>query len=336
MSKRSTNSSRLPTALVVGVDGEGLADHAIRAALDLGRLLGAKVELVHAVASPPLQWPGVDPVRSAALTAEILTGAWKNVTERVRNVVGRMGTDRNSPSSIGSPDAAGASSSQAGTAVAVPAAEDLVRVIPGPPAKVILDEARKTRADVIVLGAHARRGALDFGSTARVVLAKAPVAVWVQTHCVRPIERILVPVDLSDESLSALSSACGLARIHGARVKAVHFFAASSYAVAAGLDYPGLGPAFSLAETRKTDQAEFEGTMKAFDWRGVEHDAEFQDGEPADRILELSRAADLIVLGTHGRTGLASVVLGNVAYSVLKRSEIPVLAIRHPERRFLA
>jgi len=71
-------------------------------------------------------------------------------------------------------------------------------------------------------------------------------------------------------------------------------------------------------------------------WRGVAHTSTFADGAPTEKILELSEAADLVVMGTHGRTGLASVLLGNVAYGVLKRSEKPVLALRHPERSFTA
>ena len=44
---------------------------------------------------------------------------------------------------------------------------------------------------------------------------------------------------------------------------------------------------------------------------------------------------EMIVMGTHGRTGLARVVLGNVAYGVLRSADVPVLAMRHPEREWL-
>ena len=68
--------------------------------------------------------------------------------------------------------------------------------------------------------------------------------------------------------------------------------------------------------------------MAAFDWSGVPRDAQFLDAEPVETILELARDHDLVVMGTHGRSALSSVVLGSVAYSVLKRSERPVWAIR--------
>ena len=118
-------------------------------------------------------------------------------------------------------------------------------------------------------------------------------------------------------------------------MNAVHCFHLGSLIATAGLDCPGFGPAFPVEEVRRSDRADFERAMKALDWRGAAHEASFLDGEPAERILGLSRSADLIAMGTHGRTGLASVVLGSVACSVLKRPEKPVLAIRHPERRFL-
>jgi nucleotide-binding universal stress UspA family protein len=61
----------------------------------------------------------------------------------------------------------------------------------------------------------------------------------------------------------------------------------------------------------------------------------FREGDSVDVILEEARPTDLIVVGSHGRTGLSHSVLGSVAYSVLKRADEPVLAVRDPARRFL-
>ena len=84
----------------------------------------------------------------------------------------------------------------------------------------------------------------------------------------------------------------------------------------------------------RSDRENFESTMKAFDWQGVPHETEFLETFPVETLLEQSKAADLLVLGTHGRTGLASVVLGGVAYSVLKRSTKPTLAVPRAGRSF--
>ena len=53
-------------------------------------------------------------------------------------------------------------------------------------------------------------------------------------------------------------------------------------------------------------------------------------GDPAERVLETARglAADLIVMGTHGRKGLSRLVLGSVAERVVRESPVPVLTVR--------
>jgi nucleotide-binding universal stress UspA family protein len=296
--------------IVVAVDAEGLADHALRAALDLARKLGAKVEVVHAVGSALPHWEYVDDPRAAARNAGLVTTAWKAATAHVERVLADVRHEGVS-------------------------ARDLVRVIAGPAAKVILDEAQRVDADLIMLGTHRRRGMMDFGSTVRAVLAKAPKGVWVQTQPVRAIQRILVPVDLSADSLLALSQACALAKSIGASVRAVQVFQSAEYMIPAWPDYPDYGGDYVIEGVRRARLTEFEKAMAEFDWRGVPHQADFVDGDPIETILDLSRSCDLVALGTHGRTGFASMLLGNVAYTVLKRCDKPVWAIRHPERQFL-
>ena len=55
-------------------------------------------------------------------------------------------------------------------------------------------------------------------------------------------------------------------------------------------------------------------------------------GEPSDTILQIAKdgGADLIVMGTHGRTGLSRLLIGSVAEAVLRRSTCPVLTLRVP------
>lgn len=296
--------------IVVAVDAEGLADQALRAALELARKIGAKVQVVHAVGSALPHWEYIDDPRDAAKNAGLVTKAWNAATAHVERVLNDMKYEGATP-------------------------RDLVRVIAGPAAKVILDEAQRIDADLIMLGTHRRRGMMDFGSTVRAVLAKAPKGVWVQTQPVQSIQRILVPVDLSPDSLLALAQACALAKAIGASVRAVFVFQSVAYMIPAWPDYPDYGGDYVVEGVRRARQTEFEKAMGEFDWRGVPHQAEFLDGEPIETILNLSRASDLVALGTHGRTGFASMLLGNVAYTVLKRCDKPVWAIRHPERQFL-
>ncbi|MCC6408704.1 MAG: universal stress protein, partial [Planctomycetes bacterium] len=73
---------------------------------------------------------------------------------------------------------------------------------------------------------------------------------------------------------------------------------------------------------------------EGFDWQGVAHEARFVDDDPIQGILALQDGADLIVMGTHGVTGLSAAVLGSTAYGVISSARTPVLVLPHPERRY--
>jgi len=62
--------------------------------------------------------------------------------------------------------------------------------------------------------------------------------------------------------------------------------------------------------------------------------AKIRQGVPYEQILAAAKesGADLIVMGTRGRTGIAHVMLGSVAEKVFRLSPVPVLTVRHPER----
>jgi len=96
----------------------------------------------------------------------------------------------------------------------------------------------------------------------------------------------------------------------------------------------GFTPAISVVDVRARTSEDFERAMAGFDWRGVDHAVEVRDGKAEEGLLELGATSDLLVLGTHGRTGLAFGVLGGVAHAVLKQSEAPVLAVPFPSRTF--
>ncbi len=62
----------------------------------------------------------------------------------------------------------------------------------------------------------------------------------------------------------------------------------------------------------------------------------FQEGEPFVEIIHRAKkdSVDLIVMGTHGRTGLDHVLFGSTAEKVVRKSPCPVLTVRLPGRRF--
>ncbi|MBK7642853.1 MAG: universal stress protein [Planctomycetes bacterium] len=299
-----------PRVLLAGVDADGLGDHALDSALRLEKDLGARLLLVHAVGTAALDWEVVEDPRQTAQQTGILDQATRVMLQHVRERLRANGENGGR-------------------------AEELLRVFPGPPARVLLEQAREFDADLILLGTHKRRGWIDFGSTVRAVLARAPKSVWLQSAPAAPVRSILCPVDLSHESLLALAQACALAHRWQARVTVLHVFQPSHYLLSTWPEYPDMGMPLALSEMRDSERTAFTRALEAFDWRGVPHELRSVEGEPHECVLDLAHAHDLVVMGTHGRTGLASALLGNVAYSVMRRCEKPVLAIRHPERRFL-
>jgi nucleotide-binding universal stress UspA family protein len=200
--------------------------------------------------------------------------------------------------------------------------------------QVILERARATHSDLIVMGPHRAHGALDFGSTLRGVLAHAPRGVWMQPVEPRIVRRILVPIDLSPDSLSALATARDLALSLGARLTVLKAFEPVS--IPTGI--PGnqlVSTANTLDQLASDDRAQFEYTMRSFDWRGAPHDGRFEEGAPAQCVLALEDQHDLVVMGTHGRTALSAVLLGAVAHKVMSSAHIPVLALRYPRSAYL-
>jgi nucleotide-binding universal stress UspA family protein len=343
---------RFRGSIVVGVGRRPLDQHVVRMAEDLGGRLRVQVHPVHAAPKVPDVWPGLDPARSDALTVELLDRARTDVEARIRPIVaasrkvvagsqsfvadsgsfvadsGSVVADSRPKASDGAVDAKGR---RGGAAVAEAA---LVDVVPGHPVEVLLDAARRHRASLFVLGAHEKRHLVDFGNTLRALYAKSRIPIWVQPGPVAPIRTILAAVDLSEDSLQALGAACDLARAFDAQVRAVECFHVSSVAVAGQIDSSWGMIDFPYTEVMRAERERFAKEMEAFDWKGVRHTTEFVEAPPVEGLLEEIGDADLVVLGTHGRTGLASVVLGGVAYSILKRSTKPTLAVPRAEGKF--
>jgi nucleotide-binding universal stress UspA family protein len=292
--------------ILVAVDAGPLSDHAVSVALQFAERFGAQIELVHAFDSSGLLGELSEDPREVAVGNDAITRATGFVIARVNRVLGAANGKRKR-------------------------AAELVRVIPGRPGDVILERARKQRSDLIVLGALRRKSNVDFGGTARTVLAGAPCPVWVQPGPRREIRHILVPVDFSEESRQALTTACRLAVVYGARITALHVFDLPRMAATPWMGY---GVPIDIAKLRQIATEEFEKFLDSHDWQGVRHASQFADGSPSELILRRSNLVDLVVMGTHGRTGLSAVLLGSVAYRVLKRTTRPVLVVHKRGRKF--
>jgi nucleotide-binding universal stress UspA family protein len=142
------------------------------------------------------------------------------------------------------------------------------------------------------------------------------------------IETILHPTDFSKNSEHAFQLACSLARDHGARLILLHvqetLIPVATEAGPAPLD---------LAEERKVLQERL-NALRPEDARiDVKHC--LVAGGSAEEIISLAQdeGCDLIVMGTHGRTGLCRLLMGSVAEEVLRKAPCPVLTVKSPPQR---
>ncbi len=142
--------------------------------------------------------------------------------------------------------------------------------------------------------------------------------------------KILVPVDGSGTSTCGLGEAIKVAKNFGGRIRLVHVV---NEFIIDGVYSPGMYAADlfqSLRDTGKTILAEAEALVRQ---SGVEVDSvllESIGGPAADFIIAEAKqwAADLIVMGTHGRRGLARLAMGSDAEQVVRAMTVPVLLVR--------
>jgi nucleotide-binding universal stress UspA family protein len=202
----------------------------------------------------------------------------------------------------------------------------------------IVAYAEDMDVDLIAMGTHGRRGLrrMVLGSVTEEVVRKAPCPVLtVRTHtetaAQEAIRRILVPVDFSEASKTAVRHAREIALSYGAEIDLLHAVPEIAYPSAYGFE-----PAsFSIDEV--LDQSEERLGEMAHTEIGIEHAmVEATLGDPAGAILDYVEAneVDLVVLATHGRTGFNRFLIGSVAERVLRRSPTPVFVVS-PDRKSL-
>lgn len=135
-----------------------------------------------------------------------------------------------------------------------------------------------------------------------------------------PIQTILFPTDFSRQSEYAYHLACALARDYGAKLLIVHVQAPPVVMGEALPESPSpeaikkqLKELYPTEDSIVVERLVFEGDAVA---EIVRHAAEFR--------------ADLVVMGTHGRSGLTRLLVGSVAEGVLRKAACPVLTIKAP------
>jgi len=215
------------------------------------------------------------------------------------------------------------------------------RSILGVPSAQICAAAEESHADLIVLGTRGKGGLehLLLGSTAERVVNKAscpvltvgtalPVGTASSASGSAGVTHILAAVDFSDCSLDALEYAVQVAKQLKATVTILHVLEPVSY----GLDLTLIHTA-ERERTRARIQKELDAFVQAIALEGLTVDHAIRGGTPADSLIQFlgENRCDLVVMGTHGRRGLAHLVNGSVAEAVLRRAPCPVLAVKSPK-----
>jgi nucleotide-binding universal stress UspA family protein len=142
------------------------------------------------------------------------------------------------------------------------------------------------------------------------------------------IRRILCPIDFSEHSRRALDHAVAIARWYEAAVTVLHVF--SPVTVAAVGAAPVVFEPMVLAPVdRDRLLADTRAFAAAESAPGVAIEAVIREGSTATEILEqaASMRADLLVIGTHGRSGFDRLLVGSVAEKVLRKASCPVLTV---------
>jgi nucleotide-binding universal stress UspA family protein len=142
------------------------------------------------------------------------------------------------------------------------------------------------------------------------------------------LRRILCPVDFSESSRRALDFAVALARHYGSSITVLHAYSTTPVAAYA----PGL-PVLEPLILTEGDRQQLHDALRAFAAEESDLAARVEilvrEGMPARVIVDEADpiAADLLVMGTHGRSGFDRLVLGSVTERVLRKARVPVLTV---------
>jgi nucleotide-binding universal stress UspA family protein len=299
-----------PKHVLAVTDFSDAADAALRQANGYARMTGAKLSVLHVVpdfvrANPLFPQGSEEDIHTEV---ELEKRALDELEARVKDVTGRQQADVTLAVRIGTVEVA------------------------------VVRYAEEHDADVIVVGATGRTGLarLLLGSTAERVVRYAHSTVLVARDA-PPSSRVLVSTDLSAAALPAVERAREEAALRGAKLELLHVmdFSSLGWAAAAG---PLGGFAVPIPPQKMDEMRRIAmETLRALG--GPDAGIHVAEGSPKRAIVSMAESlqADLVVVGTHGRTGLARMALGSVAEAVVRSAPCSVLVVRpdaphrHPE-----
>ena len=285
--------------ILVPTDGSAAAETATETALALARRFDAAVHAINVVELD--EFP-----------ADVESDAAEELTRRGEETLATLG-DRAADAGV----------------------EATTRVVEtvGSTHQAIVDYATDHDADLVVMGTHGRTGLnrLVLGSVTERTLRTSPVPVLTvheDTTFEADLERVLVPTDGSDAATVAADHGIALA---GATDAAMHVVHVVDTTTTSG-EFGGTGVLAALEGVGRRAVDDVIDRTDDADLRSVE--ASVLSGTPARAILDYAeeRDIDLIVAGTHGRTGLNRYLLGSVTEKLVRVADVPVLTVPRPER----
>ena len=297
-----------PLRFLIATDGSLCSEKAVRVGLELAARLRARAEIINVL--EPSEEPA-DPSLRTRLTMlrDIDRHHGKLALEQGTELAQKLGVEHKSLQPTGLPE------------------------------QVIVQKAADF--DLVVLGTHGRSGWRRWvmGSVAEAVLSRSPKPVLVVHESftpsavkgqVAPYKQLLIATDGSKCSQQATRYGLQLAQALGAEV--TFLSVVSSLTRPQGASLP-LSQALSLVEEDAQTQAEalLEQVQTQAQQAGVSARAKLVKGRPVETIVKQALLHDLLVMGTHGRTGLDKLMMGSVAEGVVRRSQIPVLVVPCPE-----
>lgn len=143
-------------------------------------------------------------------------------------------------------------------------------------------------------------------------------------------ERILVPVDGSECSLSALEHAVALARVTGGSITVLHALDPLKPTIPVGMHGQTVAAEQAVAELQRAARETLDAAVdRARELGATAAGVLVEGGHPVDTIAEVLADHDLAVMGTHGRSGFKRLLMGSVTEGVIRRRAGAVLVISH-------
>jgi nucleotide-binding universal stress UspA family protein len=147
------------------------------------------------------------------------------------------------------------------------------------------------------------------------------------------IKSILCPLDFSDASRNALRYASEFAKSMGSKILLLNIVEPRPMAADMTLNYIPLEE-----DLEKAAREDLEPIVEELKGKGIEVQADVMIGTPAEVILQQAADFDasLLIMGSHGKTGLSRLLMGSVAEAVVRKAGIPVLIVKAQEKEFIS